>query len=74
MSERKEQWLEDGAKNGWEPMRPATRWKRLPVIRHMRAFYLKVQIERHYVVWNAMGAMRSGYDDWALVGIWRGYS
>lgn len=47
-------------------------WKRLPVIRHVRALYAKWQIERWYAYGPGSIGLRTGYDDWVVYGIWAG--
>jgi len=49
-------------------------WKRLPVIRHVRAIRLSVQLARHYSAWEAMGAIAwDAHKDYAVRdAIWRG--
>lgn len=65
-------WVEDGRQNGWI-MPAAPRWKRLPVIRHLRAVWHRVRVERHQAFWTgATGALHSGYDHWVLYGMARG--
>lgn len=67
-----EQWLKDGAENGWQ-MPTAPRWKRLPIIRHLRAIYWHNKVERHYRMCAALGMVgRTGYDEWVVYGIWHG--
>lgn len=67
-----ERWLEDARMNGWK-MPSAPWWKRLPVVRHIRAAYLTGQVVRHQAFWTrATGALHSGYDHWVLWGIAQG--
>jgi hypothetical protein len=49
-------------------------WKRLPIIRHIRAAYHTVQINRHYDQWASVGAIPWGaHKDYAVRdAIWRG--
>ena len=63
-----EKWLEDGEKFGWEMPR-AVWWKRLPVIRHVRAAYLSARVEFHNDFWLSAGLIPTGYDNWVLWGI-----
>ena len=67
-----ERWKEDAADFGWT-MPSASWWKRLPIIRHIRAAWLGWKVERHYALWKAMGAMQTGYDSWVLYGIAHGF-
>lgn len=64
-------WERDGIDFGWV-MPTAPLWKRLPVIRHVRAMYLTIQVSRHNQFWLAMGAVPNGYDAWVLHGIFIG--
>ena len=67
-----ENWQKTGDKNGWK-MPSARLWKRLPIIRHVRALWLAWQAEKHAAAWAAMGAIPSGYDSWILYGIFHGH-
>lgn len=61
-------WRERGEENGWVmPAAPA--WKRLPVIRLVRATCLLIQIQRHYRFCRSLGMFPSGYDEWVVFGI-----
>jgi len=64
-------WLEDKQANGWE-MPAASWWRRLPVIRHMRAAYHRVRLERHNAFYLSVGMIPSGYDNWVIYGIAKG--
>lgn len=48
--------------------------KRLPVIRHIRYFYLRYQVHKHYDMWSSMGSLpvNAGNDYTVLDAIWRG--
>lgn len=62
-------WIKDGEKNGWV-MPKAVWWKRLPIIRRIRASFLFLRVSRHNGMWaRATGAIPSGYDSWVLYGI-----
>ena len=66
-----EKWLEDGKRNSWTmPDVPA--WKRLPIIRRIRAFRHSMNVQRHNSMWRAMGAIPTGYDEWVLWGMAHG--
>jgi hypothetical protein len=64
-------WLEDKEANGWK-MPSAVWWKRLPVIRHIRAIYYKGRVSRHNAFWISVGQIPTGYDSWVVYGIARG--
>lgn len=64
-------WRRDGERFGWKMPR-APSWKRLPVIRHIRAMRLRIQIELWYAAGPGSIGLRSGYDNWVLFGIRRG--
>jgi hypothetical protein len=66
-----EYWFEDKQLNGWE-MPAATWWKRLPVIRHIRAIYYRSKVVRHNAFWISVGKIPTGYDSWVVYGIARG--
>lgn len=48
--------------------------KRLPIIRHVRYFYLLLQVNRHYAAWRRLGYLpvHSQHDYAVLDAIWRG--
>lgn len=55
-----DKWLLDMNQNKWiMPFAPW--WKRLPIVRHVRAAALKIKVEN-----------RTEYDEWVLYGIWHG--
>lgn len=64
-------WLQDGECRGWK-MHSAPWWKRLPVIRHVRAFLLSIGLDRHNDFWRAAGRFPTGEDEWRLWGIYHG--
>jgi hypothetical protein len=66
-----EYWIEDKQRNGWE-MPVAPWWKRLPVIRHIRASYFRVKVARHNAFYLSIGKIPTGYDSWVIYGIAKG--
>lgn len=48
--------------------------KRLPIIRHIRYFYLRYRVNQHYAMWGALGSLPVYADrDYAVLDqIWRG--
>ena len=66
-----ELWSKDAREFGWT-MPAAPRWKRLPIIRHVRTWWNAYQIHRWYTAGPGMIGLRSGYDNWVLFGIWHG--
>lgn len=70
----KADWIIYGAQYDWRAPQPAKLFWRLPIIRHVRWFYLSWRVERHYAFWcGGMGMARTGYDDWALYGVFHGW-
>ena len=65
-------WAIVGLRNGWT-MPGAPRWKRLPVIRHVRVIYHVARLTLWRRHWEARGYVPHGYDDWVLAGMWRGW-
>lgn len=65
------EWLEAGQRLGWT-MPAAPWWKRLPVIRHARAVYGTWRVEQWYRYGPGSIGLRTGYDEWALWGIFHG--
>ena len=72
-TEDDKRWAADRDKLGWTLPAPAAWWLRLPVIRKFRAVFIMIGMERHYAVWGAVGMARSGYDEWVLYAIARGW-
>lgn len=68
-----ERWERDGLDFGWTLPKKAARWKRLPVIRHIRVYWNAFWIEQHYRHGPGRLGLRSGYDSWALYAMWRGW-
>ena len=74
MSEKDEServWLEMAAENGWIMPRAAW-WKRLLVIRRIRAVYHAYQAEKWAAAWGSVGIGIGGvsaYDRWVIYGI-----
>ena len=66
-----ELWMKDKREFGWE-MPSAPRWKRLPIIRHIRASYHGRQVARHNAFWRSLGKIPTGYDSWVIYGIAKG--
>lgn len=64
-------WLEDKQVNGWE-MPTASWWKRLPIVRHVRAIYHRVRLYHHNSFYLSIGMIPSGYDNWVIYGIAKG--
>lgn len=48
--------------------------KRLPIIRHIRYFYLLYRVNRHYEMWMELGSLpvNAGRDYAVLDDIWQG--
>lgn len=66
-----ERWKHDGEEYGYSmPVAPA--WKRLPIIRHIRAVCSRIAVERWYAFGPGQFGIRTGYDDWIIFGIWHG--
>lgn len=65
-------WRQDGVRHKWA-MPYAPRWKRLPIIRRFRAIWHAFRVDRHNALHSAMGMIPTGYDDWILYGIARGF-
>jgi hypothetical protein len=75
MSEDERNWREDADRNGWV-MPCAVWWKRLPVIRHVRAAIHRHRALKYRHLTRAAGLGLGGlpqFDRWVLYGIARGY-
>lgn len=66
-----DKWLLDMNQNKWV-MPFAPWWKRLPIVRHVRAVALKIKVKKHYKSGIGIFGLRTGYDEWVLYGIWHG--
>lgn len=67
-------WSLDGERHGWSLPTKAPKVYRLPVIRTIRALYIAIKIERHNAFWShSLGSIPSGYDEWVLYAIRRGW-
>jgi hypothetical protein len=64
-----DEWFWAGVDNGWEMPRVVW-WKRLPVIRHIRAIYHQWEVNHRNQMYQYMGMIPTGYDDWICYGIW----
>jgi hypothetical protein len=74
MTEDDKVWHQQRVQNRWELPPPAVHWKRLPVIRHIRAAVLSFAVELHYSRWASIGCFRrTGYDRWVIYAIYRGW-
>lgn len=72
MTDTEYDWLVTGTANGWT-MPSAPRWKRLPIIRHVRALIEARRVDDWYETGpGALGAFRTGSDAWVVLGIWLG--
>lgn len=66
-------WIADGDSCGWSLPAPAPWLLRLPIVRGVRAVLAAWKLERHYAVYGVMGLARSGYDEWVVYAIARGW-
>lgn len=67
-------WQIDGLINNWMLPRPAPYPLRLPVIRNVRAIILSYQVLRHEDMVSRVGlGFPTGYDQWVLYAIRRGW-
>jgi len=64
-------WRRNGERNDWT-MPSAPWWKRLPVIRHLRAVRNVIRIEAWYAYGPGQFGVRTGRDEWITYGIWKG--
>ncbi len=58
---------------GWELPEKAPWPLRLPGVRHIRFIYHAAKVERHYKLYGSLGLFSTGYDDWVLYAIRRGW-
>lgn len=67
-----DRWRQDGERNHWELPRKALWPLRIPVVRHIRALWATLMIERHYRIYASLGLLRTGYDEWVVFAILKG--
>lgn len=67
------EWLRIGEDCGWRLPPSASRWKRLPVVRFFRAVVAAWRVARHNELCAAMGMLPTGYDEWVVYAISRGW-
>lgn len=66
-------WRKVGKREGWL-LPPPVSWPwRLPVIRHVRAIHHSWRVMQHNDLWRSLGSIPTGYDEWCLYGMWRGF-
>jgi hypothetical protein len=68
-----EDWRKRGEKNAWTPPPKAGLFWRLPIIRNIRHAVLCDRIDRHNAVYQRLGMIPTGYDDWVLYAIFYGW-
>ena len=69
-----EEWTDIGAERKWlPPILPAWGY-RLPGIRHIRTIWHGIRAANYGAMWSSMGFINTGYDDWVLFGMWRGWA
>lgn len=66
-----DKWISYGALYDWTPPPKAAWYYRLPILRLFRFAYNAWLVERHY---SMCIGIRTGYDDWVLFGIMRGWA
>lgn len=66
-------WHRDKVERGWRLPDIAPWPLRLPIIRHIRALWISWHIEKYYAAWSESGLVSSGYDEWVIFAIFRGF-
>ena len=69
----REQHLASGALRGWCLPPPAVWWKRLPGVRHARAARGARFLAEHHPFWSTIPYVDTGYDEWVIEAIRRGW-
>ena len=72
-SKAEKMWREMKKDEGWELPEKASWPLRLPIIRHIRFAYLVMRVARHYQFYGSLGLFSTGYDEWVLYAIRRGW-
>lgn len=68
----RQDWLAHGMDAGWTAPAVA-RWKRWPMIRHVRTIVYglaQILVEEE---WESIGFVSGGYAEWLTYGRWRGW-
>lgn len=73
MTDDEKYWHEDARDNGWILPPSAPRWKRLPIIRRLRVARYRAKIQEHYSSGIGSIGLPTGYDNWVLYAIDRGW-
>ncbi len=73
MDKHEKKWRKTKKERGWVLPAKAVWWKRLPIIRRFRAGFLSVKMEKHYTKGLGSIGIRTGYDEWVLYAIARGW-
>lgn len=68
---RHQDWLAQGERCGWR-MHGAPWWKRLPIIRHIRALWHSWRAYHWHRYGPGSIGIPTGYDNWVIYGIWYG--
>ncbi len=68
-----EEWREVGRRHGWELPPPAPWLLRLRGIRYVRAAVAAVALIRQNHRWSSVDCIPTGYDDWLVYAIARGW-
>ena len=66
-------WFDEGLRFGYRLRKPAAPFWRLPVIRHLRAFWQMLRVEQWNASYEAIGIKPPGYEAWITYAIWRGW-
>jgi hypothetical protein len=66
-------WLQQRKEHSWNLPAPVHAFWRLPVIRWIRGAYNAWRVEQHYSKGFGTIGIRTGYDDWVIYAIFRGW-
>jgi hypothetical protein len=69
----KSEWLNRGRLYDYEMPPPVSMWMTWPAIRHIRTLRAKWAVESWYARGPGSIGIRTGYDNWVLVGMWNGW-
>ena len=73
MTDDDKRWHDDRDQLGYALPRKAAWPLRMPIIRHVRFYWLSWKIEQHYSMGPGSIGLRTGYDEWVLYAVWRGW-
>ncbi len=66
-------WIAEQAAHGWKLPLEAHWTLRLPIVRRVRAGWMALRVYHWHAICARMGLVPSGYDEWVLYAVARGW-